>query len=209
MVFPGLIVMPWTTTDIFNVIHRTHVEHSPTLTEIRGLSQLILWTDYELFWDGRGTTSDVREIESRWPGSGVKVRIDHQTSDFYPLGWSSGWQAIELWASYATLKALIFINSCLDWKLLGHIGFTPYGSMFAKHVGSWSRGVGFMIPVMRHIVEFNSASTQFVCEDRTQTGRSTIFRNWVANSYCWWSAGCRRSLRNDVNVFCEQVVVIL
>ena len=38
--------MPWTTTDVFNVIHRTHEEHSRTLTEIRGLSQLILLTDY-------------------------------------------------------------------------------------------------------------------------------------------------------------------
>lgn len=42
--------MPWTTTDVFNVIHRTHVEHSPTLTAFtevsRGLSQLILLTDY-------------------------------------------------------------------------------------------------------------------------------------------------------------------
>ena len=34
-----------------------------------------------------------------------------------------------------------------------------------------------MIPVMRHIVEFNSALTKFVCVDRAQTGRSTIFRN--------------------------------
>ena len=38
--------MPWSTTDVFNTIHRTHVEHSPTLTEIRGLFQLGLLTDY-------------------------------------------------------------------------------------------------------------------------------------------------------------------
>ena len=43
MVFPGSIVMPWTTTDVFNVIHMTHLEYSPTLTAFteifRSLSQ--------------------------------------------------------------------------------------------------------------------------------------------------------------------------
>ena len=52
MVFPGSIVMPWTTTDVFNVIDRTHLEYSPTLTAFtevsRGLSQLIILTDYDM-----------------------------------------------------------------------------------------------------------------------------------------------------------------
>ena len=93
MVFPGLIVMPWTTTDVFNVIHRTHIEHSPTLTEIRGLSQLILLTDYMSCFEmieERPVRLNLggREVVSSIQG----IRIDHQIRDFYPSGWSTCFQ---------------------------------------------------------------------------------------------------------------------
>ena len=71
-----------------------------------------------------------------------------------------------------------------------------------------------MIPVMRQIVEFNSASTKFVCVDRAQTGRSTIFRNSEIQSSKYIAiaddlTGCRRSLRNDANVFCDVSKLLL
>jgi len=87
MVFPGLIVMPWTTTDVFNVIHRTHVEYySPTLTAFtevsRGLSQLILSTGYMSCFEmveERPVTSERLNLDGR-DHHLYKVRIDHHCS---------------------------------------------------------------------------------------------------------------------------------
>ena len=100
MVFPGLIVMPWTTTDVFNVIHRTRVEHSPTLTAFievsRGLSQLILLTDYMSCFEiveERPLTSGRLNLGGQEVLSSIQgIRIDHQTRDFHPSRWSTCFQ---------------------------------------------------------------------------------------------------------------------
>ena len=71
--------MPWTTTDVFNVIHRTNVEHSPNLTEIRGMFQLILLTDYMSCFEmveERPVTSGRLNLGAQEVVSSIQVRID-------------------------------------------------------------------------------------------------------------------------------------
>ena len=84
---------------LFNVIHSTHIEHSLTLTAVtevsRGLSQLILLTDYMSCFEmaeERPVTSG-RNLGGREVVSSIQgIRIDHQTRDFYPSRWSTCFQ---------------------------------------------------------------------------------------------------------------------